>query len=418
MIHLRYGEIRKIIVKIIIFFTFIFFLQALINFYLIQYFASNRIKEDLAWMSNRISNDLRYIDNKWDTSVYSADPLTPHPDGTGGFPNPIYIITKTGYVIERNLPIRSYLDTASLTDLLTYQKPQTITGETYEKRRIIAKPIMYQNKIIGGIGISVVVHTDENTAQIDSMLNKNIERILSKIRTSSTGIDMSFLEVQALDYNISFEIISIYNEVLLSNGRIPSTIDRSYFQNEISMPEYQTIRDTSTHEQFLIHRKTIYDKNNSPILLIVNAKSFSDTKEVLISYIITTSITYIVILLPLTLLTFYLLRREVSEIFTKKPLDYIRSIQFDTQSSTITVDGAPISLPEDSQQAHFATILFSDTSKKWSEQYLMDTFRLDNARSIYDTALIINKKTRIKLISYDNHEYSINHKYISCVEII
>ncbi len=250
------------------------------------------------------------------------------------------------------------------------------------------------------------------------MLNKNIERILSKIRTSSTGIDMSFLEVQALDYNISFEIISIYNEVLLSNGRIPSTIDRSYFQNEISMPEYQTIRDTSTHEQFLIHRKTIYDKNNSPILLIVNAKSFSDTKEVLISYIITTSITYIVILLPLTLLTFYLLRREVSEIFTKKPLDYIRSIQFDTQSSTITVDGAPISLPEDSQQAHFATILFSDTSKKWSEQYLMDTFRLDNARSIYDTALIINKKTRIKLISYDNHEYSINHKYISCVEII
>jgi hypothetical protein len=71
--------------------------------------------------------------------------LTPHP-WNRGFPDPIYIISLDGFVIERNALIH-LLDSGSLQFVSQFNSPQTVSGSTFEQRRVLSKHIIKNNKI-------------------------------------------------------------------------------------------------------------------------------------------------------------------------------------------------------------------------------------------------------------------------------
>lgn len=415
MFQLRRNRIRTIILKIVVFFTFLFIIQSSISYFWIRFSNIQQMSADIAWLNNRINSDLVFKNNKWDTSIYSADPLTPHPDGTGGFPDPVYIISADGFVLERNALIHGLLDSGSLSYLSQFETAQTVSGPTDEQRRVLSKTIVQNGTTIGVVAVSRVIHGTESLDEVDSILLKNLNNIISKIQLQQNNLDVSLVQIQAVDYNIAFEIVDRYNNVLLSNGRVPSYIDRSYVSDQIKNPESRIITDTQTGEQFLIQTKVIKN-NNSDIGIIVHGKSLNSTQKILWAYITSTFLTYIVILLPLSLITFYLLRRELATIFTMN--DNPSSITFNKLQSKLVIDNEQIHLEPESNQFMLCEILFSDVEKIWPQDILLKKMNIDNWRSLYDAALSINKKIRFKLILHENKAYLINPSYAHMIKNI
>jgi hypothetical protein len=413
MFQLRRNRIRTIIIKITVFFTFLFILQASISFFWIRYSNIKQISADISWLNNRIASDLVFKNNKWDTSIYSADPLTPHPDGTGGFPDPVYIISADGFVLERNALIHGLLDSGSLSYLSQFETAQTVSGPTDEQRRVLSRTIMQNGTPVGVVAVSRVIHGTESLDEVDSILLKNLNNIISKIQLQQSSLDVSLVKIQAVDYNIAFEIVDKYNNVLLSNGRVPSYIDRSYISEQIKNPQSRIIKDTQTGEQFLIQTKVLKYKNTD-IGIIVHGKSLNSTQKILWAYITSTFLTYIIILLPVSLITFYLLRRELATIFTMN--DNPSSIIFNRLKAQLTIDNETINLEQNSNQFMLCTILFSNVERIWPQEILLKKMNIDNWRSLYDAALSINKKIRFKLILHENKAYLINPSYAHMIK--
>ncbi len=415
MFPLRRNRIRKTILKIIIFFTVLFCIQVSINYFWIRYTNLQQISEDISWLNNRIASDLKYVNGKWDTSIYSADPLTPHPDGTGGFPDPIYIISLDGFVIERNALIHGLLDSGSLQFVSQFNSPQTVSRSTYEQRRVLSRHITRNNKNIGIVTVSRVIQGSETLTDIDLILQQNLDEIISNIQFNENTIDVSLFEVQAVDYNIAFEIIDQYNKVLLSNGRVPTYIDQSYIKEQLNAPKQRIVKDNITNEEFLIQTKVLLDKNNEEIGIIVQGKSLRILKKILSAYIISTALTYFVILVPLSIITFYLLRREIKTLLTNNH-DNPSLIEFNEHKGTIIIDDDTIHLEQDSHQFLLCKILFSNINKSFSEDLLLKKLETDNWRSLYDASLSINKKIKLKLIQHVNKSYRINPSFITVIK--
>ncbi len=415
MFPLRRNRIRKTIFKIIIFFTVLFCIQVSINYFWIRYTNLQQISEDISWLNNRIASDLKYVDGKWDTSIYSADPLTPHPDGTGGFPDPIYIISLDGFVIERNALIHGLLDSGSLQFVSQFDSPQTVSGSTFEQRRVLSRHITKNNKNIGIVTVSRVIQGSEKLTDIDLILQQNLNEIISKIQFKENTIDVSLIEVQAVDYNIAFEIIDQYNKVLLSNGRVPTYIDQSYIKEQLNAPSKTIVKDNITNEEFLIQTKVLRDSNNEEIGIIVHGKSLQVLKKILSTYVISTALTYFVILVPLSIITFYLLRREIKTLLTNNH-DSPSLIEFNEHKCLITIDDDTISLEQDSHQFLLCEILFSNINKSFSEDFLLKKLETDNWRSLYDASLSINKKAKLRLIIHEKKSYRINPSYINVIK--
>lgn len=415
MFPLRRNRIRKTILKIIVFFTVLFCIQVSINYFWIRFTNLQQISKDISWLNNRIASELKYINGKWDTSIYSADPLTPHPDGTGGFPDPIYIISLDGFVIERNALIHGLLDSGSLQFVTQFDSPHTLSGSTYEQRRVLSKRIIKNNKNAGAVTVSRVIQGSEKISDIDTVLNKNLDEIISKIQFKEHIIDVSLIEIQAIDYNIAFEIIDQYNKVLLSNGRVPTYIDQSYIIEQLNSPKQRIVKDTVTNEEFLIQTKILHNSNNEAIGIIVHGKSLRGLKEILSIYLISTVLTYFIILVPLSVITFYLLRRELKTLLTNNH-DTPSLIEFNPQKAKIIIDDDIIHLESDSHQFLLCKILFSNPNKSLSEDLLLNKLGIENWRSLYDAALSINKKTKLRLIIHGKKSYRINPSFINVIK--
>ncbi len=412
MYHISGKSWNRIITILIFLFSLLFIVQACINYFLIRFTTLDSIKNKNNKLIQRIENDLKYENGKWDTSLYNSDPLTPHPDGSSGFSQPLYILTNDGFVLERTLPINGFLDSSSLKDILVYTSPQSIISQTGEEWRVFAKPINSNGQTIGGIIVSRYRPNTSVLTDVDRDLEQNMKTLFSAISINNGNIDTSKVSATNITYNVTFEIIDQYNKVLANNGRTPTYIDRSYVENQMKASQYEFRADEVTGENFLVITKRINDSQQNPKAVIVLLESLTHMDQLLRNFLISTFTTFITTVIPLALIAFYVLRKVITQ-----SADYTPStISFNAQKELLIIENTQIKLPHDSYQYQLCNILFTKVPKNWSQEQLMELFHTDNWRIIYDAANAINKKALIKLIIYEDRNYFINPQLLKYIK--
>ena len=393
-------------------FTIGFLLYSVAGYFSIKYMATKKLEEHISWVNKRVLDDLRYINGKWDTSIYNADPLTPHPAGAGGFNTPLYIITTDGFVIERTQLISGFLDTASLEDILRYTQPQTIETISNEKWRVLSKPINNNTQIMGGMLVSqyYAAGSPLDLTVIDQKLLTNLQLIQRGVNYTNNSLNISNIQIQDLNYELSYQIVD-KNRVVLHKGRVPTYIEVDKIKSMIQAPTFFTVSDKNSGEQFRLKKAIYYDDQNNPKAIIVNGESLKSVYETLKSFILF-SVAGFCIHLAISPLIIYILKRMFSEYFTSVDSKKIKTISFDPSNSRVTIDDSIIQIPHKSHQSHLLKILFSEPLKSRHQDELFQLMEVDNWRTLYDATLMVNKKCAIRLLTYAEKYFQINEEYL------
>jgi hypothetical protein len=397
-------------------FGIIFSLQIWLSYIFIAKYSINDSDKELKYFINRVQSDINYSNGKWDISKYVSDPLTPNPHGSGGYTNPLYIITNDGFVIERNSPIGGLLDSSDYKHLKLYTEPQYTTGIANEKWRVKSKILYYKNKEVGILFVAHYNPSQYDTEAIDIDLNETINRIESDIKFTDTSIDVSKVDIRYIPYDISFEVVDTFNKVLFNNGRTPTYIDSSYVHDEFRK-NLREIKDIYTGENFLVQTSLLRDNEGKPSGIIVAGTSLKLLNNILNKFILISLIIDILLIGPIVWIAIRLINKNslFNKIKSLKPIN----IKFDKHNSTITVDKNKLDLPYASNQYYLCEKLFSKPNKRWEQDELLESFgeevKPENNRKIYDAAIAINKRLSIKLITYHEKTYRINSEYLPAV---
>jgi hypothetical protein len=377
----------------------------------LRYIAIQDAKHSLEELYTRISNDLQIKNGKWDTTLYNADPHTPHPSGSNGFITPLYIITTGGFVIERNQPISGLLDSSDFKHLQAFQTPQTLAVVTNDQWRVLSKPILGKNNEVLGL-TSVAYHNPNLNAlkEIDETLVESLEKINSAIQVTDNTIDVTGVDIRTIRYDIAFEVINTYNRVLLQNGRTPTYIDPSYIDNELKRNTIRIVKDSRTGEQFLIFMQPIKDNAGKSQGVILIGRSLYSIYNTLRAYVVFSLGFGLLVIAPLL---FFLTWKK--SLFTSKSEDsdvYPHEVVFDPKESVIRADKKIIAIPFATNQYYLCKAVFSYPKKRWELDELLKKFgekdSSQNWRKVYDTAIMINKKAGFKLISYQDKTFRLN----------
>lgn len=377
----------------------------------------SHIRLSLNDLAIRIKNDLRYENNKWDTTLYTADPLTPHPTGSSGFVTPLYIITTDGFVIERNQPISGLLDTSDYKRLLTFKEPQTINAITNESWRILAKPIIKDETSFGVAMVSYFNPIPASQEEIDTKLEDNLSRLQAQLYVKDNQLMADKLDIRKIDYDISFEVVDTFNTVIANNGRNPSFIDPSYIASIIKSKNEEIKKDGKTGEKFLFKRMDLYDSNNTVRAVIVAGESIDYIDSGLSEYL-----PYAVGLLVITnILSILFITRifSVPKLIKQAAQTQIvpKSVTFNAEEGVLLINDKSYSIPLNSHQYKILHALFSAPNKIWQQSELFERFHEDgtqeNTRKIYDAMLAINKKSGFKLILYKEKTYQLDQNLLN-----
>jgi hypothetical protein len=160
---------------------FLFLFHTLLNYEFIRSVTTHDIETGLDTFTQRVEKDFRYKDGLWDTSLYSADPLTPHPHGSSGFTSPLYVITEKGLVIERSNPIKGLLDTSDYKLLVEFEQPTSLTTATNEHWRILSKKVYDKDIPVGVVVISYYNPSADNPDGLDAKMLENINTIIDSL---------------------------------------------------------------------------------------------------------------------------------------------------------------------------------------------------------------------------------------------
>jgi hypothetical protein len=410
----------KIFVGLLVFISLLLAIQLLIGFVVIHSSTLKRISDTLNNYVSRVQSDISYVDGKWDTLKYLSDPMTPHPNGSSGYLNPLYIVTTEGFVIERNLPINGLLDSSDFKHLAEFNEPQFIQAITNEKWRVLSKVIGKDGKMLGVIFVSYYNPPEANIFEVDKTLQKNINNIESKIEYKNEDIIISSLDIRSIGYDVSFEVVTTFNKVLLNNGRTPSFIDSSYIFDEFKRGQ-RIIKDTINQEPFLVQSHPVLDQLASPRAVIVSAISLKELYSVLKNYFILSVLFDILSFLPLTFLSYLIIKPALHNYFTeirsRKVLP--KKILFNKKASDLSLDDRKIEIPYASNQYYFCEALFTHPKKRWEQDELLErlgeNLGTKNFRKLYDTALAINKKVGFKLIEYKDKTFFVNPQFSSYI---
>lgn len=391
--------------------TLVLILQTIVTYLFLRHIVFEDIKDSLKELQDRIRNDLHIKEGQWDTSLYNADPHTPHPSGSNGFTAPLYIITSGGFVIERNQPISGLLDSADFKHMNAFLRPQTLAIVTNDRWRVLSRPISSSDKEVVGL-ISVAYHNpnEDILETIDKTLQDNLDKIHSSIKTSGKNVDVSRIDVRNIRYDISFEIITTYNKVLLRNGRTPTFIDPSYIENELRNPSMRIVKDVKTANEFLISMQSIKDSQGNSQGIVLAGQSLNSVNETLLAYLIFSFIFSLTVLLPVII---WMSGKNFQKTNKNLPdIEYPKSIVFDAKESVIHADEKNISIPYATNQYHLCKALFSHPKKRWELDELLIKFGEDpssqNWRKVYDAAILVNKRVGFKLISYADKTFRLS----------
>lgn len=418
-LHLHMKDIKNLfrIHKSIALYIFIFLaVQLIISYVFLRGIFLLEIKEELTTLSGRIQRDIQFKNGKWDVTLYNSDPITPHPSGSSGFTDPLYIITTDGFVIERNRPINGILDSSDFKHLMIFQKVQTFTTITNEKWRILSKPVIRNGKTYGVIMVAHYTPEENSLDTIDKTLQENLEIIDKKISLKNNTINAQDVDVRNVHYDVAFEIVNSFNKVVLNNGRMPSFIDVSYVEKEIKSNHTRIVKDTTTNEEFYIFTSVLSDKQNNPLGIITLGKSINPLKTLLRDYILLSIFFGGLLLLPLSIASTYFINAEKKNAIDEYEKSLIQKslpamLHFSPKEEHLQVNDMLIEIPYHSNQHYLCEKLFSNPQKLWTQEELMEGLgksEEEHSRKLYDASLALNKKVQFKLIDYRDKTYRIN----------
>lgn len=405
----------RVIFELFIFVTFIFFFQIIVSYVFVYKTSIQSVEKGLEIMIERVEKDLSYINGRWDTTLYNADPLTPHPNGSSGFANPLYIITSEGFIIERSQPIRGFLDTSDFNHLITFQTPQTINTVTNESWRVLSQPIVDGTSTVGVVILSYYNPQQGRIEEIDQKMKESVQSIIQSLQVKNHKIDTHRIDIRNIHYEYSFEIVDKYNNVLLNNGRVPTYIDPSYFAKEIESKKKRTIVDAKTGQEFFIVSKTLAS-NNLPIGLIIAGEPIDALNSILQKYIYFSALLGLLVTIPLMIYTVFVMRK-----FARKTeegednntnINSIKKIQFDKKASVLWIDERQYPIPYASYQYYICLALLLQPNRQWEYDQLLEVLgdfgEKINTRKVYDAVHAINKRINFRLIEYKNKTFSVN----------
>lgn len=410
--------------KICLFLVVFFFIQTIISYFYIRQISLTQVQRELEQLSLTIKNDIRFENGKWDLSLYTSDPRTPHPQGSSGFPLPLYIVTANGFVIERNQPITGLLDSSDFDKVQSYLQPTTLNTVTNENWRVFARPVESNGRLLGDIVVAYYNEQNRSTAEIDPKLQANLEIIASKLSTANGKIDVSKVDVRNVHYDVSFEIVDSFNKVLLNNGRMPTFIDRSYVAKELEAPATRIVKDSNTNEDFYVTSVKINDKNGAPIGLIAAGRSIQEVQRTLNAYLIFAAISGLLILLPLAWLIYEFVSQMAKRMIVihekkKSHTPILNKITFNKKESILMLNEQQIQIPYASNQYYILSTLFSNPKKRWEQDEILEKFGEvegeEGWRKVYDAHLAINKKVGFKLIDYRDKLFRIHPDYTAAI---
>lgn len=426
----QYAQ-KLIFTKCIGLFLTALLLELIASFLFLKYFAFQSVEKELIDFTNRVTQELTYKNGKWDTSLYSSDPETPHPNGSSGFSSTLYIISTDGFIIERNNPIEGLLDSSDFKHVMSFQKPQTITNITNEHWRVLSKPILNKGKIVGVVMVSLYNPERFIQESADEKLLTNIDYIEKNISFDDDEISTKKIDIRNIDFDVSFEIVNTFNKVLLNNGRMPTYIDKSYVYNELKNPnKIREFRNAVDKKNYLIVSRTLFDNENNPIGIVLTGKSVDMIRDIL-----TSASPYILIftILIFLLVMFFISRLNRNSI--KQVLEYYEEAQkkkslpqkifFNKQDSILKIDDKEISIPYDSNQYYLLKTIFTNTKKRFEVDELLEAFGHDispeNWRKVYDAMNLVNKKVEsyipVKLIELRDKTYQLNPQLYSATKV-
>lgn len=373
----------------------------------------------------RIQTSLLYKNGRWDTTLYNADPYTPHPSGSGGFSSPLYIVTTEGFVIERTQPITGFLDSSEFARLSEFTEPKTISTVTNEQWRVLSKVLKTpQGETVGVATVSYYRPNPLIIAEIDAKLEANATRLLTQIRITSQEIDVSQVNMQTIDYDVAFEIVDIFNRVHKNSGRTPAFIDVSYVASVLRQPSRFSTVDARTGERYLVRMEPYYDENGKAVGVIVAGQSLKSLEKSLLNYGIFNGIMSIFLFsataIALLRSSWYRHAREkhLKTTPSEKPLP--TRISFRKKESIIQVDEQEISIPYATNQYYLCEAVFSAPKKRWELDEILDRFgeevNRDQWRKVYDAMMLVNKKLvdvlPDKLIILQEKTYRLNPRFL------
>ncbi len=422
---------RKIILsKSIGLFLIVLVLNIAAALILLRHFAVKFIQYELETFTKRVSQELTYENGKWDTSLYASDPQTPHPNGSSGFSSTLYIISTDGFIIERNAPITGLLDSSDFNHLMAFQNPQTITNITNEQWRVLSKPITNNGKTIGVIMVSIYNPDRFIQETADEKLQTNLAKIEKKITIKNGEIETSEIDIRTIDFDVSFEIVTTFNKVLLNNGRMPTYIDKSYVYNELKNPnKVREFKNAADKKTYVIVSQTLFDSENNPVGVVLTGKPITFVDD-----IFNASIPYIILFVILSsaaimCLLSRLLSAEIRMIIqqhdvAKNTKKLPSKITFNRTDSLLIIDDKQISIPYDSNQYYLLKTIFSNSKKRYEVDELLEAFgheaSAENWRKVYDAMNLVNKKVEpympVKLIELRDKTYQVNPQLDSAIK--
>lgn len=416
-----------VFLKVTIFLIFLLILQIILSYSFIYRTSLKEVESSLTQLSLRIEKDLRFVDGKWDTRQYNADPLTPYPNGSSGFLNPLYILTNEGFLIERSQPIKGLLDTSDFKHLIQFKEPQTIDTVTNEKWRIYSKPVVFNGNVIGVIVVSYYIPRDElNIAKVDGKLEESIRIIESALIIKNNEISVSKLDIRNIHYEFSFEVVDRFNNVLANNGRVPTFVDASYFSKSLNEKSVRIITDGKSQEKFIVVSHIMKGGAGEPIGIILAGQSISVISKTLQNVTVFTLLITMGLIIPLLFYMGRMLNSDIALLLTDSGEDTfskIKKITFDKKNSHILIDDIFIEIPYASNQYYICEALLLHPTKKWEYDELLERIgdfgsESVNTRKVYDAVLAVNKKVGVRLIEYKNKVFTINPSLHSIVQKI
>jgi len=399
-----------LLLKIIIFFIAIFTIQLIAGYFLLKNAVVDDIKKNAYNLTQRIMHDIKIVNDEWDISLYNADPQTPYPHGSSGFSKPLYILTSSGFVIERNQPIAGFLDSSDFKHLLDFTSPATITAETGETWRVLSKPIIDDGKTIGVIVVSYFNAQSSQFPDLDKKLEDNAGNLLSQVNVKNNKISVENVDVRNIHYDVSFEVVNIFNKSLINNGRTPSFIDTSYIDRELNSPDSRIIQETGTNAKYITYTGKLYNNKKQIKGIVIAAEPVTIADNFLQKYLYYFGIISAITTPVLIFFAYRYLNKTNPDNFRKK-LKFNKAT-FNNSQGIIYLDNKKYPIPKVSNQYYLIEAVFSNRNKHWGQRELLKRFGVEtseeNWRKVYDAMQAINKRVDFKLIVYENKTYAIN----------
>lgn len=400
---------------------FLFF-QAIIGSLLLYQLLIVQTKNSLEGTVKRLRGDITFQNNKWDISSYNADSAIPN-DGS------IYVIASDGFIIERSRPINGLLDLSRYSLIIPYSSPTTIDTITNETWRVLSAPISNNGQTVGVILVAVYKPATEDLLIIDNKLQNAIAQVQPKIYAKGDSIDTSKVDLRKLPFDISFQVVSRFNKVLLqsenSNSvtRVPTFIDRSYINNQLKGDRQKLVKDVITHKQYLTLTAPVYDDKKFVEGIIVVGTSVDFIYSLVSIYALLSFLVYLLLLAIFTSLVNYYINKINNNRSNNELKLHPKVIVFMKDAGKLMIDEYRIDIPYASYQYYFCKSLFSKPHKKWEADELLEIFGEDFGREkwrkVYDTLVALNRKTsylKDKLFIVKDKRYYINTKFLNLIQ--